>query len=278
MFYKSDFQVFLDSDTGWGSVPFRLNFYTSSPTRGFVACFDGETFHNCHLHEDGRLCIAFDNHKLGIGSLMAQPTFYLNNECYASGICDEAIPAFPVTVKNEQQEDCEIFLSVKGAKTIVTYGTLPAFFQIGPQGNPGKDFTYDDFTPEQIAGLQKPALDAAKVAEDAAKEAQKSGDSASNAASFAENVNAIMDGDEIVVTDRNGVTIRRNVKGRQGEKGNDGRTPIKGVDYFDGRDGINGKDGVDGKDGKDYVITQSDYNAIADIVSANFIDVELNAE
>lgn len=69
-----------------------------------------------------------------------------------------------------------------------------------------------------------------------------------DATALAENVNAHLEGDEIVVTDRNGFTTRRNVKGRQGDNG------------------------------KDYVITQSDYNAIADIVAANFIDVELNAE
>ncbi|MBM6865899.1 hypothetical protein H6A66_12055 [Bacteroides caecigallinarum] len=33
-------------------------------------------------------------------------------------------------------------------------------------GEPGKSFTYDDFTPEQIAGLQKPAKDAAALVEE----------------------------------------------------------------------------------------------------------------
>lgn len=39
------------------------------------------------------------------------------------------------------------------------------------QGPPGKPFTYDDFTPEQIEELQKPAIDAAETANEAAQNA-----------------------------------------------------------------------------------------------------------
>ena len=39
------------------------------------------------------------------------------------------------------------------------------------QGPPGEPFTYDDFTPEQIKELQKPALDAAETANEAAQNA-----------------------------------------------------------------------------------------------------------
>lgn len=39
------------------------------------------------------------------------------------------------------------------------------------QGPPGEPFTYDDFTPEQIEELQKPAIDAAKTANEAAQNA-----------------------------------------------------------------------------------------------------------
>ena len=39
------------------------------------------------------------------------------------------------------------------------------------QGPPGEPFTYDDFTPEQIEELQKPAIDAAETANEAAQNA-----------------------------------------------------------------------------------------------------------
>ena len=49
----------------------------------------------------------------------------------------------------------------------------------------GEPFTYDDFTPEQIEGLKKPALDAAAVAAAAADAATKAAANADNAAKTA---------------------------------------------------------------------------------------------
>lgn len=43
----------------------------------------------------------------------------------------------------------------------------------GEKGDKGDPFTYDDFTPEQIADLQRPATEAAKVANEAAEKANK---------------------------------------------------------------------------------------------------------
>ena len=43
----------------------------------------------------------------------------------------------------------------------------------GEKGDKGDPFTYDDFTPEQIAGLQRPATEAAAVANQAAEKASK---------------------------------------------------------------------------------------------------------
>lgn len=43
----------------------------------------------------------------------------------------------------------------------------------GEKGDKGDPFTYDDFTPEQIAELQRPATEAAAVANQAAEKANK---------------------------------------------------------------------------------------------------------
>ena len=43
----------------------------------------------------------------------------------------------------------------------------------GEKGDKGDPFTYDDFTPEQIAELQRPATEAAAVANQAAEKASK---------------------------------------------------------------------------------------------------------
>lgn len=47
-------------------------------------------------------------------------------------------------------------------------------------------------------------------------------------------------------------------------KGADGYTPVKGKDYFDGYTPQKDVDYFDGKDGHDYIITDSDYDAIAE--------------
>lgn len=156
LYFKTDFQIFLESDTGWGGVPFRFNFFTNSSNRGYLVCFDGNDFTNCHIHEDGRLCVTFEKHKLGLGTLKLAPTFYLDNECYSKGICQEVISPFPVRVKNENGEESEIFLSLKGAKTLVTYGTLPAFYQRGPQGPQGEQGPQGIQGPIGPQGIQGP--------------------------------------------------------------------------------------------------------------------------
>lgn len=72
--------------------------------------------------------------------------------------------------------------------------------------------------------------------------------------------------------------------GKDGEDGNDGYTPVKGVDYFDGNDGytpIKGVDYFDGKDGSDYVITEADYEAIAQLTKdlvPPYNDTEIKGE
>lgn len=137
IYFKSDFKVILDSATGW-SVPFKLKFFTNAPSRAFVASHHDGVYENCHLQDDGRLCIGFDNHNLGLGELMLEPTFYLNDECYHDGICDETIPAFKVTATDTDGTEYTIQLSLQGASTLETTGTLPAYYMQGPEGKQGK--------------------------------------------------------------------------------------------------------------------------------------------
>ena len=103
------------------------------------------------------------------------------------------------------------------------------------KGDKGDPFTYDDFTPEQLA-----ALKGAK------------GDDGYTPIKGVD----YFDG-------KDGVDGYTPVKGKDyfdGQNGKDGYTPVKGKDYFDGTNGKDGKDGYtpqkgvdyfDGKDGKD---------------------------
>lgn len=98
IYFKSDFKVFLESKAGWG-VPFRLKFYTNVPSRPYIACFDGTTYTNCHLENETTLCVSFNDHKLGLGTLWCAPTFYLDDACFSDNVCDEYVQPFKVEFK-----------------------------------------------------------------------------------------------------------------------------------------------------------------------------------
>jgi len=72
----------------------------------------------------------------------------------------------------------------------------------GAKGIKGDAFTYADFTPEQIAELQRPAKEAAALADQKATEAGR--------------VNATLNGTELTVIDRNGVSSSVDTKGDKG--------------------------------------------------------------
>lgn len=65
-----------------------------------------------------------------------------------------------------------------------------------------------------------------------------------------------------------GLTGPQGIQGIQGPKGNDGAKGDKGDVGPQGLTGPQGPQGIKGADGKDYVITESDYNAIAEITKS----------
>lgn len=176
VFFKSDFKVILDSESGW-DVPFKLKFYTNAPSRAFFATFDGTTYTNCEVTNDDRLLVAFDNHGLGLGKLMLEPTFYLDDQHYADGICDEVIPASVVTVTDSTVTPAvtyELVLSLQGASALETTGTLPAYYMQGTAGHtPVKGVDYfttadkEELVDDVVDELQ-PTIAAAQAATTAA--------------------------------------------------------------------------------------------------------------
>ena len=110
IFYQSDFRLVETSDAGFG-VPFKFTYYTANPKQCWVATYDGHEYTNCEVDSDGRLCIGFDDHKLGVGTLMVERRYYLTDEHYQSGICDEVIEPTPVIIK-EEVEGVEVEMNV----------------------------------------------------------------------------------------------------------------------------------------------------------------------
>jgi hypothetical protein len=112
-------------------------------------------------------------------------------------------------VENYLKENpVEVDLTGYATEQYVTAAITEIELTPGPQGEPGKDFTYEDFTEEQLAALKG------------------------------------ADGEP----GKDGYTPQKGIDyfdGKDGEPGKDGYTPVKGVDYFDGEPGPAGEDGKD---------------------------------
>lgn len=161
IFFKTDFAITEKSEAGYG-VPFRFKYYTASPSRAFVASFDGNTYTNCHLDEDGNLCIGFDDHNMGLGTLMVERTYYLNNSCYVSGVCDERIAPTPVVIEEEGEggviNKFQIVLSLQGETTIAATSTVQPYYA---KGDPGKS-AYEIAVEQGFVGTEEEWLESLK--------------------------------------------------------------------------------------------------------------------
>lgn len=159
IYYKSDFKLFLRSEAGF-ALPFRFEFYTSEPSRPFVAKFDGYKYINCELLEDGRLMIAFDDHGMKCGRLMMKQTYYLDDVHYRTEVCDRAIAPQPVINIDDHEMRSEIILAMNGDDTIEFTTQLPPYYQAG-------------LTPEEHQALLDATKDANGSAASANEEAEK---------------------------------------------------------------------------------------------------------
>ena len=137
IFFKTDFTITERSEAGYG-VPFRFKYFTGAPSRAFIASFDGTTYTNCHLDDDGNLVIGFDDQKMGLGILMVERTYYLNDANYASGVCDEWIAPKPVVIEEEDDQGqvvkFNLQLSLQGDASINAVSTIEPYWAKGDPG------------------------------------------------------------------------------------------------------------------------------------------------
>ena len=139
IFYQSDFRLVEQSDAGFG-VPFKFTYYTANPKQCWVATYDGHEYTNCEVDSDGRLCIGFDDHKLGVGTLMVERRYYLTDEHYQTGICDEVIEPKPVIIKEDvdgTEVEMNVVLGFDGCTAPTITGEIPPYWTQGPQGPEG---------------------------------------------------------------------------------------------------------------------------------------------
>ena len=139
IFYQTDFRLVEKSDAGFG-VPFRFTYYTANPKQCWVATYDGTTYTNCELDGDGNLCVAFDDHKLGVGSLLVERRYYLSDLHYQTDICVEVIEPQPVIIKEEvdgTEVEKNVVLGFDGCTAPTVTGEIPPYYTQGPQGPEG---------------------------------------------------------------------------------------------------------------------------------------------
>ena len=156
IFYQSDFRLVEQSDAGFG-VPFKFTYYTANPKQSWVATYDGHEYTNCEVDGDGRLCIGFDDHKLGVGTLMVERRYYLTDEHYQTGICDEVIEPTPVIIKEEvegAEVEMNVVLGFDGCTAPTITGEIPPYYTKGDPGPEGPQGPQGDQGPQGPQGPQ----------------------------------------------------------------------------------------------------------------------------
>lgn len=170
--YKSDFDAILHlvscvgdtkKEIGWPDYDWVARFYTTSHDNVYIASNIGGVLTNC-FNDNGNIHVVFNNHGLPSGTLRVDFSAEIPNGIYPDGSQLEVSPQ-PLDIELVRgRGDCgtiadvDVMLSyIKGDK-----GDTGPQGPKGDKGDKGDAFTYDDFTPQQIADLKQPATDAAQ--------------------------------------------------------------------------------------------------------------------
>ena len=173
--YESDFKLTMKPKNvaNLSDTPFELVFYTKKAVKTYSATYDGkDKYVNCFPSptEKGAVVVVFDNHKLGLGVLWVDVHLPLDDKDFADGVC------------NYRSTEPTGYVLDKGATTMAEMSVdLFPFIARGEDGKSAYDlwleqghtgsvddylnwmkgdaFTYEDFTPEQLAALKGPKGD-----------------------------------------------------------------------------------------------------------------------
>lgn len=164
--YESDFKIIegFKDKSPITTAPFRFSYYTKMSKRTYVAEYDGSNYTNCKPTDDGRIVVAFDNHKLGMGVLNVKREFFLTDKDFADGICNlVSVETTGITLDSGATDEIddiviEVFPFYQQGETgksayqewldLGNEGTVADFLASlkGDKGEDGKSFTYDDMT------------------------------------------------------------------------------------------------------------------------------------
>lgn len=114
--YESDFKLIEGFKDGsrLDNAPFRFTYYTKVSRGVYVAEYNGTEYSNCYPTEDGKIIVAFDSPKLGMGVLNVKREFFLNDKDFADGICNlVSVETTGVVLdKGATDGDCEVEVDV----------------------------------------------------------------------------------------------------------------------------------------------------------------------
>lgn len=180
--YKDDFVLrerFRDDAGNLTPLPDGVDFelrYWVKHGRQFIASRQGQDYTNC-VPDGDALLVIFKDHNLCEGTLKRELHLRLTNDIMPDGVQNLFIPKDPGIELWQFPADSS---GVLESDLVATYNRGPAFTydDFTPEqlaalkGDKGDPFTWDDFTPAQIEILKKPAIDAADKANKAAERAE----------------------------------------------------------------------------------------------------------
>lgn len=160
--YLSDFDFILrlvdarGNDVGFPDCDWDAVFWTSSKANAYKASCKGGVYANCRREEDGSMRFIFDNQRLGPGSLKWEPHFMFPDALFPDGVRDlyspEPLDIELVTGRGDDASEVEIEAVLPYIKGDT--GEPGKQGEKGERGEKGDPFTFDDFTPEQLAALK----------------------------------------------------------------------------------------------------------------------------
>ena len=159
--FKSDFAITEKCEAGY-AMRFRFIFFTGLAQKDYVASWDGETYTNCRLNEDGTLTIFFDDHGLGVGDLMVERRYYIDDERFRTEKVDIVVSPQPVIIiDKDAPEESKLFkvrLWLDGCTSIEALSVVEPYWMYGGFG----EAAYHNEEERKANELQRQANEAAR--------------------------------------------------------------------------------------------------------------------
>lgn len=135
--FKSDFAITEKCEAGY-AMRFRFIFFTGLQQKDYIASWDGETYTNCRLNEDGTLTVFFDDHGLGVGDLMVERRYYIDDERFRTETVDIVVSPQPVIIiDKDAPEESKLFkvrLWLDGCTSIEALSVVEPYWMYGGFG------------------------------------------------------------------------------------------------------------------------------------------------